>query len=125
MEEMQAIWNPSSFRLMGWAAPPLSKSKQFASNAQPSRANTEPYIAARAMEGLSLVSIWWSAQTAVWIACGLGGLVLVFLNWLLLSRIAPLLPRLTERAPAGSLPELPPDSEFAACKAGQTSQVSL
>jgi hypothetical protein len=77
------------------------------------------------MEGLSLLSIWWSAQTAVWIACGLGGLMLVFLNWLLLSRIASLLPRLTERATAGALPALPQEIDFVSSQPSQTSQGRL
>ncbi len=125
MEEMQAIWDSSSFNMRGGAAAPHRKPEGFAIGSQPSSSETETYLAARIMEGLSLLSIWWSAQTAVWIACGLGGLVLVFLNWLLLSRIASLLPRLTERATAGAVPSLPPESEFASSEVSQIRQVSL
>jgi len=49
------------------------------------RGRTEGILGSRVMDFLYWIGIWMSAQTALWVACGLGG---VLLNWLAFSAIA-------------------------------------
>jgi hypothetical protein len=52
------------------------------------RLRLEDVLGSRVMDFLYWIGIWMSAQTALWVACGLGG---VLLNWLVFSGAARLM----------------------------------
>ena len=71
-----AVWRLSNLIVQG---------RSYSGRSQFLSLRAENVFGNRVLDCVCLLSVWFSAQTAIWVAAGLGG---VLLNWLLISSIS-------------------------------------